>query len=129
VEVVVGSNLHFIPLFFFFFFVGQGGGSAADCTTSQRGEVVSRPLQLTGLWSGAPSSGTACSLELSLPSPAGIWFKTLLPVGGTNTAPLTTMRKSELVSRHSSAKGLRLQGFSGQKCGGRQRPERPWNTH
>jgi len=32
-----------------------------------------------------------CSLELSLLSPAGIWFKTLLPVGGTNTALLTAM--------------------------------------
>jgi len=63
--------------------------------------MVSRPLHLTGLWSGAPSSGTACSLELSLPSPAGIWFKTLLPVGGANTALLTTMSMSELVSRHS----------------------------
>ena len=89
-----------LTTFFFFFFVGQGGSSAADCTTCQRGEVVSRPLHLTGLWSGAPSSGTACSLELSLPSPAGIWFKTLLPVGGTNTAPLTTMCMSELVSWH-----------------------------
>jgi len=65
--------------------------------------MVSRPLQLTDLWSGAPSPGTACSLELSLPSPAGIWFKTLLPVGGTNTALLTTMFMSELVSRHPCA--------------------------
>ena len=62
--------------------------------------MVSRPLKLTSLWSGAPSSGTACSLELSLPSPAGIWFKTLLPVGGTNTTPLAIERMSELVSRH-----------------------------
>ena len=86
-EVVVGSKLHFIPLFFFFFFwVGQGGGSAAETTKSRRGEVVSRPLHSTDLWNGAPSSGTACSLELSLPSPAGIWFKTPLPVGGANTA-------------------------------------------
>jgi len=51
--------------------------------------VVSRPLHTTVLWSGAPSSGTACSLELSLLSPTGIWFKTPLPVGGTNTVPLT----------------------------------------
>jgi len=93
------ASYHFF--FFFFFLVGQGGGSAADCTTSQRGEMVSRPLHLTGLWSGALSSGTACSLELSLPSPAGIWFKTLLPVGGANTALLTTTSMSELVSRHS----------------------------
>ena len=50
--------------------------------------MVSRPLGLTGLWSGAPSPGTACSLELSLPSPAGIWFKTPLPVGGANTVNL-----------------------------------------
>jgi len=91
--------------------------------------VVSRPQQLTDLWSGAPSPSTACSLELSLPSPAGIWFKTLLPVGGTNTAPLTTMSLSEMVSRHPCSNGLRLQGFSGQECGGRQQPERPWNTH
>ena len=127
--MVPGTSASYHFFFFFFFFVGQGGGSAADCTTSQGGEVVSQPLQLTGLWSGAPSSGTACSLELSLPSPAGIWFKTLLPVGGTNTAPPTTMRKSELVSRHPSTDGLGLQGFSGQKCGGRQRSERPRNTH
>ena len=59
--------------------------------------MVSRPLQLTALWNGAPSSGTACSLELSLPSPAGIWFKTPLPVGGANTAALSL--KGELVSR------------------------------
>jgi len=37
---------------------------------------------------GAPSSGTTCSLELSLPSPAGIWFKTPSPVGGANTATI-----------------------------------------
>jgi len=60
--------------------------------------VVSRPLHTTVLWSGAPSSGTACSLELSLPSPAGIWFKTPLPVGGANTAELSP--RGELVSRH-----------------------------
>jgi len=89
VEVVVRSNLHFIPLFFFFL-VGQGGGSAAETMKSWRGEMVSRPLHTTVLWSGAPSSGTACSLELSLLSPAGIWFKTPLPVGGTNTALPTT---------------------------------------
>jgi len=84
--------------FFFFFLVGQGGGSAADYTTNLRGELVSRPLQQMGLWSGAPSSGTTCSLELSLLSPAGIWFKTLLPVGGTNTAKL--LPEGEMVSRH-----------------------------
>ena len=50
--------------------------------------MVSRPLHTTILWSGAPSPGTACSLELSLPSPTGIWFKTPLPVGGANTAEL-----------------------------------------
>jgi len=60
--------------------------------------MVSRPLLLTCPWSGAPSSGTACSLELSLPSPAGIWFKTPLPVGGANTAEL--LARGELVSRH-----------------------------
>ena len=60
--------------------------------------MVSRPLQLTALWSGAPSSGTACSLELSLPSLAGIWFKTPLPVGGANTAAL--IPKGDVVSRH-----------------------------
>ena len=62
------------------------------------------PQQLTVLWSDAPSSGTACSLELSLPSPAGIWFKTPLPVGGANTAELPP--ESELVSRHSGVKLL-----------------------
>jgi len=60
--------------------------------------MVSRPLRPIDLWSGAPSSGTACSLELSLPSPAGIWFKTPLPVGGANTAEPPP--KGELVSRH-----------------------------
>ena len=70
---------------------------------SQQGELVSRPLHLTDLRSGAPSSGTACSLELSLLSPAGIWFKTLLPVGGTYTAPLVTVQEGELVSRHPDA--------------------------
>jgi len=85
--------------------------------------VVSRPPLLTDLWSGALSSGTACSLELSLPSPAGIWFKTLLPVGGTNTAPPATMFMGELVSRHPCTNGPRLQSFSGQECGGRQQPE------
>ena len=83
--------------------MGQGGSSAAKTKKSQRGELVSRPQQLTVPWSGAPSSGTACSLELSLPSPAGIWFKTLLPVGGANTAKLPP--KGELVSRHP---GVRL---------------------
>jgi len=60
--------------------------------------MVSRPRHLTGLWSGAPSSGTACSLELSLLSPAGIWFKTPLPVGGANTVELPP--RGEVVSRH-----------------------------
>ena len=59
--------------------------------------MVSRPLLLASLWSGAPSSGTACSLELSLPSPAGIWFKTPLPVGGANTAALSL--RGKMVSR------------------------------
>ena len=105
--VVVGSNLCFFPLFFFFFFfffflVGQGGGSAANTMESQRGEVVSQPQHMTVLWSGAPSPGTACSLELSLPSPAGIWFKTPLPVGGANTAKPPP--KGELVSRQPRGK-------------------------
>jgi len=78
--------------------VGQGGGSATETKRSQRGEMVSQPQQLTILWSDAPSSGTACSLELSLPSPAGIWFKTPLPVGGANT--VEPPPKGELVSRH-----------------------------
>jgi len=82
---VAGSKLHFKFFFFFFFLVGQGGSSAAETMKSRRGEVVSRPLHTTVLWSGTPSSGTTCSLELSLLSPAGIWFKTPLPVGGTNT--------------------------------------------
>jgi len=54
--------------------------------------------------SGAPSAGTTCSLELSLPSPAGIWFKTLLSVGDTNT-PTTRCE------------------FRGRECGGRQQSE------
>ena len=65
--------------------------------------MVSQLCLLTVLWSGTPSSGTACSLELSLPSPAGIWFKTLLPVGGTNTAPPASVPKGELVSQHPEA--------------------------
>ena len=65
--------------------------------------MVSWPQQLTVPWSGAPSPGTTCSLELSLPSPAGIWFKTLLPVGGANTVKLPP--KGELVSQHP---GVRL---------------------
>ena len=82
----VQPPLHSTFFFFFFFWVGQGGGSAAKTMKGQRGEMVSRPPQLTVLWSDAPSSGTACSLELSLLSPTGIWFKTPLPVGGANTA-------------------------------------------
>ena len=62
--------------------------------------MVSWPQQLISPWSGAPSPGTACSLELSLLSPAGIWFKTLSPVGGTNTALLATVPKGEMVSWH-----------------------------
>jgi len=81
----VQPPLHSTFFFFFFFLVGQGSGSAAKTMKSQRGEMVSRPQHLTVLWSGAPSSGTTCSLELSLPSPAGIWFKTPLSVGDTNT--------------------------------------------
>ena len=60
--------------------------------------MVSHPLQLMIPRSDAPSSGTACSLELSLPSPTGIWFKTPLPVGGANTVKLLPW--GELVSRH-----------------------------
>jgi len=59
--------------------------------------VVSWPQHLIVPWSDAPSSGTTCSLELSLPSPAGIWFKTPLPVGGANTAALSL--RGELVSQ------------------------------
>jgi len=66
--------------------------------------LVSHPQQLTVPWSDAPSAGTACSLELSLPSPAGIWFKTLLPVGGANTAELPP--EGELVSRQPRGKLL-----------------------
>jgi len=66
--------------------------------------MVSQPLRKADLWSGAPSSGTACSLELSLLSPAGIWFKTPLPVGGANTTELPP--KGELVSRHPGGRLL-----------------------
>ena len=59
--------------------------------------MVSQPLPLTVLWSGALSPGTTCSLELSLLSPTGIWFKTLLPVGGANTATLYS--RGEMVSQ------------------------------
>jgi len=84
--------------------VGQGGGSATKTRKSQRGELVSHPQQLTVPWSDAPSAGTTCSLELSLPSPAGIWFKTPLPVGGANTAELPP--EGELVSRQPRGKLL-----------------------
>jgi len=86
--------------------VGQGGGSAAKTMKSQRGEVVSRPQHLTVLWSGAPSSGTACSLELSLPSPTGIWFKTPLPVGGANTV-------NDLAARRPKPQRLQRPGVWG----------------
>jgi len=70
-----------------------------------RGDMVSRPSHKdNSVRDGAPSSGTTCSLELSLLSPAGIWFKTPLPVRGTNTSN----------TQH---------GFRGRECGGRQQPE------
>ena len=61
--------------FFFFFFggVGQGSCSAAD---------MSKLLYQCP----TPTREQTGSLELSLQSPAGIWFKTPLPVGGANTA-------------------------------------------
>ena len=46
----------------------------------------------------APTREPTCSLELSLPSPAGIWFKTPSPVGGANT--VEPPPRGELVSRH-----------------------------
>jgi len=106
VEVVVGSNLCFLPLFFFFFFFGLWVREAAllpSPRAHQSGEMVSQPRERCLCGNGAPSSGTACSLELSLPSPAGIWFKTPLPVGGTNTALLTSIQEGEMVSQHPDA--------------------------
>ena len=103
------ASLHFF--FFFFFFVGQGGSSAAKTKKSQRGEMVSQPQQLTVPWSGAPSSSTACSLELSLPSPAGIWFKTPLPVGGANTV-------NDLAARRPKPRRLQRPGVWGSPMTG-----------
>jgi len=98
-----GSSGRVQPLllstFFFFFFLWVREVALPPKPWRVRGGKWSPvPQQLTSLWSGAPSSGTACSLELSLLSPAGIWFKTLLPVGGTNTAAL--LLKGDVVSRH-----------------------------
>jgi len=56
--------------------------------------------------------GTTCSLELSLLPPAGIWFKTPLPVGGTNTL----CRRQDL---HQICL-LHTTKFSGRECGGCQ---------
>ena len=96
-EVVVGSNLCFLPLFFFFFLWVREAALPPTPRKVRGGMWSPGPQLLTSLWEDAPSSGTACSLELSLPSPAGIWFKTPLPVGGTNTAALSSM--GEVVSR------------------------------
>jgi len=81
----------------------------------QGGEMVSRLPQLIVLWSGAPSSGTACSLELSLLSPAGIWFKTPLPVGGANTAVHTSASEAGSVG---VAIGQRDRGIPTKPAGG-----------
>jgi len=59
----------------------------------------------------APTREPTCSLELSLPSPAGIWFKTPLPVGGAKTAS-----QGIGFPKESAA-----QSFRGRECGGR-----PW---
>jgi len=80
----LATSFHFF--FFFFFWWVREAALPPNQEIYQRGDVVSRPQLLTVLWSSAPSPGTACSLELSLLSPAGIWFKTPLPVGGANTA-------------------------------------------
>jgi len=94
---LLAASFHFF--FFFFFFCGSGRRLCRqNHEKSEEGCGLPALGQLTILWSGAPSSGTACSLELSLPSPTGIWFKTPLPVGGANTATLIPM--GEMVSRH-----------------------------
>jgi len=59
----------------------------------------------------APTREPTCSLELSLPSPAGIWFKTPLPVGGAKTAS-----QGIGFPKESAA-----QSFRGRECG-----VRPW---
>ena len=78
---------HFVPLFFFFFLWVREAALPLTSQGISQGIWSPGPLMKNLYKESAPSSGTACSLELSLPSPAGIWFKTLLPVGGTNTAP------------------------------------------
>ena len=86
-EVVVGSNLCFFPLFFFFFFLWVREAALPPKPRKVReGNWSPGPQKGQRSRNSAPSSGTTCSLELSLPSPAGIWFKTPLPVGGANTA-------------------------------------------
>jgi len=106
---VCGFHFHITPAStsynFFFFFLG-GPGRQLCCQNHdkpERGDGLPA-LSMTDLWSGTPLPGTACSLELSLPSPAGIWFKTPLPVGGANTAKL--LPRGELVSWHPRGKLL-----------------------
>ena len=59
--------------FFFFFFLWVREAALPPMPRKARGGRWSPgPHQLANLWKGAPSPSTACSLELSLPSPAGI---------------------------------------------------------
>ena len=87
-------------IFFFFFFFWWVREAALQTDTSKL------------LYQGpAPTREPTCSLELSLPSPAGIWFKTPSPVGGTKTAS-----QGIGFPKESAA-----QSFRGRECGGR-----PW---
>jgi len=63
----------------------------------------------------APTREPTCSLELSLPSPAGIWFKTPLPVGGAKTASQGIGFPKESAT----------QSFRSRECGGRPRCKKP----
>jgi len=92
--------LYIIILFFFFFFFLWVREAALQTDTSKL------------LYQGpAPTREPTCSLELSLPSPAGIWFKTPSPVGGAKTASQGIGFPKESAT----------QSFRGRECGGR-----PW---
>jgi len=75
-----------LSTFFFFFLWVREAALPLSPQEINQGDVVSQPQERQLSGNSAPSSSTACSLELSLPSPAGIWFKALLSVGDTNTS-------------------------------------------
>jgi len=90
---------------------------------TQRGKWSPGPQRDTKEKS-APSSGTACSLELSPTYTAEIGLPTPLPVGGTNTAPLTPNYLGVRWSPGTQKRRQRLQSFRGWECGGQHPAER-----